>query len=186
MARVVNDGYLAVRTGRIIKENFQEINVGYTDPNLNNQVCFDEDIENDFGGQIWAGRISWLRKAWNHIPFSIKNCEDFWISAVLKSYYNIQTKVPKCPCPEENPINPDMCSASDKIAFIHENANLLNSTVSHDIRQSLIKQIIEKYNYQRLIFSKPEYVKSIKKKFKFGKKLFNLSDPLWKNVLFWT
>ena len=186
MARVVNDGYLAVRTGRIIKENFLEVNEGYTDPNLNNQVCFDEDIENDFGGQIWAGRISWLRKAWNHIPFSIKNCEDFWISAVLKSYYNIQTKVPKCPCPEENPINPDMCSASDKIAFIHENANLLNSIVSHDIRQSLIKQIIEKYNYQRLIFSKPEYVNNIKKKFRFGKKLFNLSDPLWKNVLYWT
>ena len=186
MARVINDGSLAVRTGRIIKENFQEVNVGFTIPHFDTQVCFDEDIENDFGGQIWGGRISWLRKVWSHIPFSIKNCEDFWISAVLKSYYNIPTKVPKCPCPEEFPISPDMCSASDKIAHIHENATLLNSVVTHDIRQNLIKQIIEKYNYQRLVFSKPEYVKSISKKFKARKNLFNLSDHLWKNVLFWT
>ena len=185
MARVINDGSLAVRTGRIIKENFQEVNVGFTIPHFDTQVCFDEDIENDFGGQIWGGRISWLRKVWSHIPFSIKNCEDFWISAVLKSYYNIPTKVPKCPCPEEIPMIPDMCSASDKIALIHDNAIVLNSVFSHELRGSLIKQIIEKYNYQQLIFSKPEYVKSIRKKFKVGKNLFNLSDPIWKNVLFW-
>ena len=186
MARVINEGSFAVRTGRIIEENFHDMNVGFTIPNFENQICFNEDIENDFGGHIWAGKISWLRNAWNHIPFTIKNCEDFWISAVLKSYYNIPTKVPKCPCPENDPIVPDMCSASDKSALIHEDAKMGNSVISHDIRKNIIKEIIEKFNYQRMNITKPEYVKSISKKFKVGKNLFNLSDPLWKNVLFWT
>ena len=186
MARVINEGYFAVRTGRIIEENFHDMNVGFTIPNFDSQICFNEDIENDFGGHIWAGKISWLRKAWNHIPFSIKNCEDFWISAVLKSYYNISTKVPKCPCPEKHPIVPDMCSASDKSALYHENAIIGNSVISHQIRKNLIKEIIEKFNFQRMIFTKPKYVKSIRKKFVSGKNLFNLSDLLWKNVLFWT
>ena len=162
------------------------MNVAFTIPNFDSQICFNEDIENDFGGHIWAGKISWLRKAWNHVPFSIKNCEDFWISAVLKSYYHISTKVPKCPCPEGNPIAPDMCSASDKSALAHENAKIGQSIISHDIRKNLIKEIIEKYHFQRMIYSKPDYVKSIRKKFIAGKNLFNLSDPLWKNVLLWT
>ena len=186
MARVITEGYFAVRTGRIIEENFHDMNVGFTIPNYDKQVCFNDDIENDFGGHIWGGKISWLRKAWNHLPLSLKNCEDFWISAVLKSYYNISTKVPKCPCPEEKIIVPDMCSASDKSALIHENANIGNTVISHDIRKNLIKQIIEKYNYKQMIFSKPEYVKNISKKFIAGENLFNLSDPLWKNVLLWT
>jgi hypothetical protein len=186
MARVIDEGYFAVRTGRIIEENFHDMNVAFTIPNFDSQICFNEDIENDFGGHIWAGKISWLRKAWNHVPFSIKNCEDFWISAVLKSYYHISTKVPKCPCPEGNPIAPDMCSASDKSALAHENAKIGQSIISHDIRKNLIKEIIEKYHFQRMIYSKPDYVKSIRKKFIAGKNLFNLSDPLWKNVLLWT
>ena len=186
MVRVINEGHFAVRTGRFIDEHFEEINIGFEIAYTNNQICFNEDIENDFGGQIWAGKISWLRKAWNHIPFSIENCEDFWISAILKSYYNISTKVPRCPCPEENLIVPDMCAASDKSAIIHENAAIGNSVISHKIRENLMKQIIMKYNFQRMIYSKPEYVKSISKKLVFGKNLFNLSDPLWKNALFWT
>jgi hypothetical protein len=150
-----------------------------------NHVCYNEDIEYDYGGHIWAGRISWLRKAWNHIPVSLENSEDFWVSAVLKSYYNISTKTPKCPCPEGNPIIPDMCAASDQSARKHYNANLGESSVSHKIRSKLTKEIIQKYHYQILTFSKPEYVKSIHKKFVYGNKLFNLSDAMWKDAFLW-
>ena len=113
MFRVVNDGYLCTRNGRIINSNFQTSDSVFGEGKMpNKQVCYNEDIEYDFGGHIWAGRISWLRKAWNHIPFSLENCEDFWISAALKSFYNISTKTPRCPCPEREPIIPDLCAAS--------------------------------------------------------------------------
>ena len=64
-------------------------------------MCFNEDIEYDFGGHIWAGRISWLRQAWKHIPLTLDNCEDFWLSATLKTFYNISIKTSKCPCPKD-------------------------------------------------------------------------------------
>ena len=185
MIRVVNDGYLATRNGRIISKNFEEIMEAYKRGGLDKQICFNEDIEYDFGGHIWAGRISWLRKAWNHIPFSFENSEDFWISAVLKRFYNISTKIPKCPCPEKNIIIPDMCAASDKSASIHEVAKIGEAKISHLIRRKLMEEIIKKINYTRLIISKPEYVENIHKKYVYGDKIFNLNSILWKNALYW-
>ena len=185
MIRVVNEGSLATRNGRIITENYEEIEVAYGGGYVSKQICYNEDIEYDFGGHIWAGRISWLRKAWNHIPFSLKNSEDFWLSAVLKSFYNIPTKIPKCPCPEVNPIIPEMCAGSDKSALKHENANVGISTISAELRAKLVKEIVIKFKYMPLILYKPEYVKSIHKKYVFGDNLFNLSDILWKDILFW-
>ena len=185
MIRVINDGSLATRNGRIIGYNYEEFIEPYKKGFVYKQICYDEDIEYDFGGQVWGGRISWLRKVWNHPPISFENSEDFWISAVLKSFYNISTKTPKCPCPKGNIINPDMCAASDKSAFNHENAKIGNSTILHNIRTKLMKQITQKYNYQRLILLKPEYVKSIYEKFNFGDRFFNTSDEIWKDVLFW-
>ena len=188
MIRVVDGGALATRNGRIIKKNYIETSQVYKAWNKNIQVCFDEDIEYDFGGQIWAGRISWLRKAWNHIPISIQNSEDFWISAVLKTFYNIPTKTPKCPCPEGKPIMPDMCAASDSNANVHDDAKIGKIASSHNIRKELMKKTANRFNYQLLIKSKPEYVRSIHKKFVYGSQknpLFNLSDAIWKDVLFW-
>ena len=185
MIRVVNEGSLATRNGRIIDENFDERMEAFKEKWIDKHICYNEDIEYDFGGHIWAGRISWLRKAWNHIPFSLENSEDFWISAVLKSFYNIPTKTPKCPCPNENPIIPDMCAASDKSSLSHENAVVGKSSISHDIRMKLIKEIIQNFNYQRLYLVKPEYVENIHKKFVYGEKLFNLNDSIWKEVLYW-
>ena len=184
MIRVVNEGYLATRNGRIVSEKYVSTCMAFKKARFNH-VCYNEDIEYDYGGHIWAGRISWLRKAWNHIPVSLENSEDFWVSAVLKSYYNISTKTPKCPCPEGNPIIPDMCAASDQSARKHYNANLGESSVSHKIRGKLIKEIIHKYNYKILVLSKPEYVKSIPKKFVYGNKLFNLTDEMWKDAFLW-
>ena len=68
MIRVVSEGSLATRNGRIISKNFNEKSPTPKAFEKNIQVCYNEDIEYDFGGHIWAGRISWLRKAWNHIP----------------------------------------------------------------------------------------------------------------------
>ena len=185
MIRVVNEGSLATRNGRIIDKNFIEISKAFKREWSMKQICYNEDIEYDFGGHIWAGRISWLRKAWNHIPFSLENSEDFWISAVLKSFYNIPTKIPRCPCPDGNPIIPDMCAASDKSSFDHVNATIGNSTISHGVRKKLIEEIIRNFNYQLLIKVKPEYVESIHKKYFFGENLFYLNDSIWKDVLFW-
>jgi len=188
MLRVVKEGSLAVRTGRIIGKDYSESHHAYLAGRRNTHVCFDEDIEYDFGGQTWAGRISWLRKAWNHIPISLENSEDFWISAVLKSFYNISTKLPKCPCPKGEPIIPDMCAASDVSAFKHENANVGKLTITHLIRKKLMKEISLKFNYQLLTFTKPEYVKNLHKKFVYSNlnhSLFNLSNKIWKDALFW-
>ena len=190
MLRIVNDGFLATRNGRIIiDKDCRYISPAKLAWRTNIQVCFDEDIEYDFGGQIWAGRISWLRKAWNHIPVSFENSEDFWISASLKSFYNISTKTPRCPCPKGEPIVPDMCAASDKSSIKHENAKIGNSTISVRIRMKIMEKTIAKFNYQLLKFSKPEYINNLEQKFVFKDStinpIFNLSEDMWKNALFW-
>ena len=188
MLRVVDEGSLATRNGRIINKNFIEFSPASKAWKKNIQVCYDEDIEYDFGGQIWAGKISWLRKAWNHIPISTENSEDFWISASLKSFYNIPTKTPKCPCPKGISIIPDMCAASDKSAFIHSNAVIGKSSITHNIRKKIMKETSIKFKYILLISSNPEYVKNITKKFVFGNlknPIFNLNDSLWNDALYW-
>ena len=187
MLRVVDEGSLATRNGRIIGQNYAETSPASKAWKQNIQVCYNEDIEYDFGGHTWAGRISWLRKAWNHIPVSIENCEDFWISASLKSFYNITTKTPKCPCPKGIPIPPDMCAASDKSAAKHINPIIGKSNNIHK-RSDILKETAIKFNYQLLISLDKEYVENIPKKFIFGdikNPLFNLNDSLWNDVLFW-
>ena len=188
MIRVVNEGSLATRNGRIIRQNFKEKIIPSKGFKKNIQVCYNEDIEYDFGGHIWAGRISWLRKAWSHIPISIENSEDFWISAALKSFYNISTKIPKCPCPNGIPIVPDMCAASDKSAIRHINPKIGKYNIIYNIRNKIIKETALKFKYRLLISLNKKYVKNISKKFIFGNlknPLFNLSDFLWKDALYW-
>ena len=119
MIRLVDEGFLATRTGRLIDHNYAEICLSNFSWRQGVEACYNEDIEYDFGRHIWADLISWLRKAWTHIPVSIKNNEDFWNSSALKSFYNISTKTPKCPCSEGGKvINPDFCTASHKSAGI--------------------------------------------------------------------
>ena len=188
MIRVVNEGFLATRNGRLINKQYEEISPKNKIYKRGNQVCFNEDIEYDFGGHIWAGRISWLRNAWKHIPISLDNCEDFWLSATLKTFYNISTKTPKCPCPEDDPVSPDLCAASDKSAIVHINSNIGKKKVAHSIRSKIIKEISLRLKYKPILFSDSKALDKINDKFIFGNKihpLFNLSDSLWKNVLFW-
>ena len=188
MIRVVNEGFLATRNGRIIDENFKEIMPKNELFKKEVQVCFNEDIEYDFGGHIWSGRISWLRNAWKHIPISLDNSEDFWLSATLKTFYNISTKTPKCPCPKDGPINPDLCAASDKSAKIHTNNKIGKNIIDLSIRAKLIKAISLHLKYKPIIFSDSNALDKINKQFIIGNKdhpLFNLSDILWENALYW-
>ena len=186
MLRVVNEGYLCTRNGRIIDSNFQTTGVIFDKRiPVYKHACYNEDIEYDFGGHIWAGRISWLRKAWNHIPFSFENCEDFWISAVLKSFYNISTKTPRCPCPKGKPITPDLCAASDNSSIFHNDAIIGNSSIKHEIRHDLFAKITKTFNYPLMSINKPEYVKNIKSKYIFKDKLWNLKDDIWKSAINW-
>ena len=188
MIRVVNEGFLATRNGRLINKHYKEILPIKKLFKKGSQVCYNEDIEYDFGGQIWAGRISWLRNAWKHIPISLDNCEDFWLSATLKTFYNIATKTPKCPCPKDNPVNPDLCAASDRSAKYHSNSMIGKKTVDHGIRSKLIKDISNHLKYKPMLFSDSKALDKINDKFIIGNRihpLFNLSDDLWKNALFW-
>ena len=188
MIRVVNEGFLATRNGRLINKEYQEIGPIDKIFQKDNQVCFNEDIEYDFGGHIWAGRISWLRMAWKYIPISLENCEDFWLSATLKTFYNIGTKTPKCPCPKDFPINPDFCAASEESANIHDNGIIGNKIVDQSFRSQLIKGIAIHLKYRPKLFSDSKALDKINNKFIFGNKanpIFNLSDSLWKNALYW-
>ena len=186
MIRVVNEGSLCTRMGRFLQDNFEIDSGVYKNKEFNKHVCYNEDIEYDYGGHTWAGRISWLRKAWNHIPLNIENCEDFWISAILRTFYNISTKIPKCPCPEANQsIIPDMCAVSISCSDNHIDAIINNKTIPTSIRTLIRKELIEKINYPTLNRIKPEYVKNIHKKFFYGTKYFNLSGDYWKDALYW-
>ena len=187
MARVINEGYLATRNGRIIAENYHTYSIIKSNQGKNNQICFDEDIEHDFGGHIWAGRISWLRKAWNHIPNSFENCEDFWISAALKSFYNITTKMTRCPCPDKDPSNSnlELCSNLEIIGRDHKNAIVGKKEILHNIRPKIIEQIIKRFNFQRLIDTKPDFVKSMDSLIKYRKNIFkNTNKGIWKDSVF--
>ena len=189
MIRVVEEGSLATRNGRLITKTLFEISpvskfVWHRDV----QACFNEDIEYDFGGHIWAGRISWLRKAWNHIPVSIENCEDFWISSVLKTYYNISTRTPKCPCPEGKLINPEFCAASDKTAKHHIDSKIGDAQNKRRSRRKIMISIMHQFNYTPLLFKDANLIMKIRQKFKYGNDknpLFNLSDHLWDKVYYW-
>lgn len=85
--------------------------------------------------------MAWLRKAWTHIPITFENCEDFWLSATLKSFYNISTRSPKCPCPINRPIIPDLCAAEDLSAHKHVDAIIGKTSIKHSIRNKIIKKI---------------------------------------------
>ena len=188
MIRVVDEGFLATKKGKLLNTNYLEFSPKLQIFGKETQMCFNEDIEYDFGEHIWAGRISWIRKALSHIPNSLENCDDFWLSSTLKTFYNISTRTPKCPCPTKKPIIPELCAASEENALINEESSINKSTINSSERAKIINDIIKYYNYKPLIFSDPYITEKIKNKFLFGNKtfpLFDLSDDRWNNSLFW-
>lgn len=152
MLRVVDDGYLAVRVGRFVDwdSNAEKYMEGYGVSNRGwhqgMQVTFDQDIEYDFGGQLWAGKIGWLRRVWRHPPPSLVTSEDFWISAVLKSFYGIGTKRPRCPHTDVEQCACSMLTASDH-KEVEVGAHKGGESAG---RQDAMNAIVKEYNYKPL------------------------------------
>lgn len=148
MIRIVDEGSLATRNGRYIDSNNIEIS---TDKFVKGFVTWEKDLEYDFGGHMWAGKIEWLKLAWTHPTPTIVNCEDLWISVVLKIFYHITTKVPKCPYPTNSYYYPTMCACSDKSARKHVTASLGEKLVSTDSRAYALKRIKSFYNFKGIL-----------------------------------
>ena len=152
MIRVVNDGFLCGRVGRVLDSDRDNAEEGHEMDHVpSNPVLFAEDLVCDYVGQVWAGRIEWLRAAWRHPPSSIETSEDFWISAVLKTKYGISSKVPMCPRPVNGyNFNTEMCACSLKASRKHEKARVSGTTVKNKVRPIVINNIITDYNYKVL------------------------------------
>lgn len=161
MLRVVDSGSLAVRMGRIITKESKELIVEPVWKVLL-PVTYNEDIEYDFGGHMWAGKMKWIRDAWNYPPPTIHTSEDFWISAVLKVYYSITTKKPKCPS-SNIPVEPDFCACSDKTQnpFKHEPLHL-GGKIIHENRGYAINLIRNTYKFPLLLESNPDIIQKIR------------------------
>ena len=111
---VVDEGSLATRNGRFLGEGLREFD--WRDEERADVDTFDRDDEYDFGGHIWAGKMSWLRTLWQHPPLLYYSAEDFWISAVLKVKLGVTMKRPRCPAPSSDG-DVELCACSMKIAI---------------------------------------------------------------------
>jgi hypothetical protein len=107
------------------------------------QVTFEDDIKYDFGGQLWAGKIDWLRKAWHHPPPSLVTSEDFWVSAVLRRFYGIGTKRPRCPAGDIQ-----QCTCSMQEANDHMGVEVGTHTGGEfAVREDAMNAIVKEYDY---------------------------------------
>lgn len=155
MLRVVKSGSLATRNGRWLDEEGNE-DVVYNIHNfwrkgLSSPTVIFNDTHYDFGGQIWAGRMQWLKEAWKHPPVTYESCEDFWISAVLKRFQNISTISPGC----STDLN--FCACSHREAAIHNqghvgNVKYLDGGVR---RRNLVKLVMRSFEYRPLMMDDP-------------------------------
>eukprot|EP00727_Mastigamoeba_balamuthi_P000133 m51a1_g10116 hypothetical protein (870) ;mRNA; r:28985-31594 len=152
LLRVVDEGSLAVRVGRYVHVRPGEGEwLGWSAGGVGTQVTFEEDVQYDFGGQVWAGRMDWLRLAWSTPPVSIMNGEDFWISAVLRPH-GIATKAPRCPRPAgPGPLPfPDLCCCSDMSALKHSGPSV-GDTKSYADRNMVLNMIQRAYHFRPMV-----------------------------------
>ena len=153
MARVVDAGSLAVRVGRFLGQVTQG-GEGYTEHmgvsvngwQIGIQISNAEDVEYDFGGQVWMGRFAWIKAVWHHPPPVILTSEDFWISAVLKAYHGVSTRRPRCPSNDM-----EECACSMHTANDHK-AVEVGSVVGgeFEVRERAMGTIVKAYGYQPL------------------------------------
>jgi hypothetical protein len=152
MLRVVDEGYLAIRVGRFLgwdtgKEKYGEhMGMSMFGWRQGVQVTSEDDVEYDFGGQMWAGKIDWARKAWHHPPPSLVTSEDFWISAVLRQFYGIGTKRPRCPAGDI-----EQCACSMQEANDHKAVEVGAHTGGEvAVREDVLNAIVRGYDYEPL------------------------------------
>ena len=143
--RVVKSGFLATRNCRMVNRHGQDI-LPISKGNM--LVTYESDMVCDYGGHIWAGKLSWLREAWSHPPFDLSNCEDIWISAVLNAFLGVKTRQPFCPRPteENNNWHAELCACADMTALKHQAASVGGTTTNDSLRNRLIAKIAKSYN----------------------------------------
>lgn len=144
MIRVVDEGYLATRNGRFVHPDGREDYIAdpYSFWKKGLKVTFEVDADYDFGGHTWTGRLEWLKKAWTRPPVSYENCEDFWISAVLKSYQGIRTRSPRCP---EG--RPELCACSHNLADERKVAKIGKTEAQQKNHNDIMALIVKTYDY---------------------------------------
>ena len=164
LLRVVNDGFLATRNGRLLDENLTEFdNVNWAGGPVD---TFDEDDEYDFGGHIWAGKVEWLQTAFRNPPPLFYNAEDFWISAVLKMNLGIGTKRARCPHPDEGDL--EFCACSMKEAFTHIAPELGSIQIDERTltRADAIRGVAAHYSYIRLLAQRTSAAAEVERRHK--------------------
>lgn len=181
MLRVVDEGRLAVRVGRFVYSDgpqWQE-HAGSTYRGVRGVfVTFEEDLLYDFGGQLWAGRIDWLQKAWAHPPATLVTAEDFWISAVLSSFYGISTARPRCPASDV-----EACACSMKVAGIHVEIELGNQTGGEEARNAAITVHAVATEYRPLGDNALAHERAAYSFSSAGERNWNLSDTAFSECL---
>ena len=152
--RVVEAGFLATRNCRMIGERGEEVL-----PAMKTDwfVTWESDMVCDFGGHIWAGRMAWLRDAWSHPPLDVSNCEDFWLSAVLKVFQGVGTRSPRCPKPNSESANwhGELCACADLSALRHQAATVGETKTRDRLRNDLMMRIVKRYNFSRILDESP-------------------------------
>lgn len=150
LERVVIRGSLAVRVGRFVDGSSADAHsegLGSSELGWKSgvQVTNDDDIFYDFGGQVWAGRASWLKAVWRHPPVTYVTCEDYWISAVLRTFYGIPTARPRCTVTDI-----EECACSMKVAHEHQPVEFGGVVGGETNRTAAIRAISLSYGYTPL------------------------------------
>lgn len=175
--RVVDGGALCTRNGRFVSRSGDgwEENLGCSPRGWQEgmQVTWDNDVVYDFGGHIWAGRMSWLRTAWNNPPPTLENLEDYWISAVLQAQHGIPTKRPRCPAPSARDADLQLCACSMKTALYHEDVEL-GQHVHHTPRGELLNMMQQHYQPSSISTTDADFIQHEAEKYVFQ------SAPVWK------
>ena len=188
MERVIQNGHFATRNCRFLDET--SLKVIFPKHSSRSPVTFESDLKCDFGGHIWAGKISWLKTVWSYPPIDISNCEDIWISAVLKTKLGIETFSPYCPIPTEinNNFHAELCACNVQESLHHVSAITGSNITIDKKRTSILAKNVIFYN---LSLVKQESIKDFLRYSKNGyeggylihdndAKVFELSDRMQK------
>lgn len=184
MLRVIDGGSLAGRIGRMVGvgEGGLYEDGGASAPGWRRgvQVTYETDVEYDFAGHLWGGRIDWLRKAWMHPPPLLVTCEDFWISSVLRTFYGVGTKRPRCPVADM-----EQCACSMRVADDHQTAELGTKTGGELDRHGAIRTIAGHVGYERISESLREAEAAAYTFYEPGAGPFRLEGSRFEECLYW-
>ena len=182
MFRVVDAGMLATRNGRFIPQGGGMAHGGSSTREGGEgwQVTFETDVRYDFGGQLWAGRFEWIRRVWSHPPPTLITGEDFWISAVLYSKYNISTARPRCPRDDV-----EQCACSMKVAASHRPVEVGEAKGGERRRAEAEGVIATALNYTRIGNSYEAAEKIAYSYYKPGEGPFHTAGTVFEDCFYW-